>query len=155
MEFVGEYEIEAEPRRVWSCLLDEEVLRATIPGCKSLEGSVADGFAAEVVVKLGPVKAMFKGEVSFSEIDEPHSLVMSGDGKGGVAGFAHGSARVNLAPTEGGGTLLSYVAEATVGGKIAQIGSRLITASAKKIADKFFENFRAHVAPASADSSDG
>jgi carbon monoxide dehydrogenase subunit G len=121
-------------------LNDPAVLRECIPGCESLEGSAADGFAARVTTKLGPVKATFNGEVRLSNVKAPESYTISGEGKGGVAGFAKGGADVHLAP-DGSGTLLTYTANAQVGGKLAQLGSRLIDSTAKKLADQFFACF--------------
>jgi carbon monoxide dehydrogenase subunit G len=140
MELKGEYRIPAAREQVWALLNDPAVLRECIPGCESLEGSASDGFAARVTTKLGPVKATFNGEVKLSNVNAPESYTISGEGKGGVAGFAKGSADVHLAP-DGAGTLLSYTVNAQVGGKIAQLGSRLIDSTAKKLADQFFACF--------------
>ena len=142
MELKGEYRIPAAREQVWALLNDPAVLRECIPGCESLEGSASDGFAARVTTKLGPVKATFNGEVKLSNVNAPESYTISGEGKGGVAGFAKGSADVHLAP-DGAGTLLSYTVNAQVGGKIAQLGSRLIDSTAKKLADQFFACFAA------------
>lgn len=134
-------EIKADPATVWAAILNPEVLKECVPGCESMSGSVADGFEAVVTQKVGPVKATFKGAVSFSEIVEGKSLKISGEGKGGPAGFAKGGAAVTLEPMEGG-TKLSYEVEANVGGKIAQLGSRIIDGFAKKMADEFFTRFQ-------------
>ena len=142
MELKGEYRIPAAREQVWALLNDPAVLRECIPGCESLEGSALEGFAARVTTKLGPVKAMFNGEVKLSNVNAPESYTISGEGKGGVAGFAKGSADVHLTP-DGTGTLLSYTVNAQVGGKIAQLGSRLIDSTAKKLADQFFACFAA------------
>jgi carbon monoxide dehydrogenase subunit G len=132
--------INADAATVWAGLLDPEVLKACVPGCTEMSGSAGEGFEATVVQKVGPVKATFKGAVALSELNEPVSLTISGEGKGGAAGFAKGGADVRL---EAGGdtTVLHYDVEAKVGGKLAQLGSRIIDGFAKKMADQFFENF--------------
>lgn len=140
MELKGEYRIPAPRERVWAMLNDPAVLKECIPGCESLEGSPADGFAARVTTKLGPVKATFNGEVTLSNVKPPESYTISGEGKGGVAGFAKGGADVHLAE-DGAGTLLTYTVNAQVGGKLAQLGSRLIDSTSKKLADQFFSSF--------------
>jgi hypothetical protein len=137
MELKGEYRIPAPRERVWAMLNDPAILRECIPGCESLEGSADKGFAARVTTKVGPVKATFNGEVSLSNLNPPQSYTISGEGKGGVAGFAKGGADVHLAD-EGGNTVLTYAVNAQVGGKLAQLGSRLIDSTAKKLADQFF-----------------
>ena len=133
--------ITAERNEVWQALLSAEVLQKCVPGCKEMSGSPEEGFEATVVQKVGPVKATFKGAVTLSDIVEGESLTLSGEGKGGAAGFAKGGAKVVLTHAEGG-TLLSYDVEAKVGGKLAQLGSRIIDGFAKKMADQFFEEFR-------------
>ncbi len=133
--------IAASPETVWAAILDAEVLKECIPGCQELTGSPEEGFAAVVVQKVGPVKATFKGEVQLSDIDPGKSCRLTGEGKGGAAGFAKGAALVTLAP-EGDGTRLSYEVEAKVGGKLAQLGGRLIDSFSKKLADQFFTNFQ-------------
>jgi hypothetical protein len=140
MELTGEYRIPASRERVWEALNDPDVLKASIPGCETLERTGEDGYAATVTAKVGPVKAKFKGAVTLSDLDPPNSYTISGEGKGGAAGFARGSARVTLAE-DGGETVLAYVVDANVGGKLAQIGSRLIDGAAKKLADEFFTKF--------------
>jgi uncharacterized protein len=137
-------EIKADPQMVWDAILNPEVLKECIPGCESLTGSVADGYEAVVKQKVGPVSATFTGLVQLSDIVAGKSLKISGEGKGGVAGFAKGGASVSLEPMEGG-TRLTYEAEANVGGKIAQLGSRIIDSFAKKLADEFFTRFQAAV----------
>lgn len=132
--------IDADINTVWAALLDPEVLKACVPGCQEMSGSAADGFEATVVQKVGPVKATFKGTVKMSDMVEPTSLTMSGEGKGGAAGFAKGGANVRL-EEEGEATILHYDVEAKVGGKLAQLGSRIIDGFAKKMADQFFTNF--------------
>ncbi len=140
MELKGEYRIPAPRERVWAMLNDPAVLRECIPGCESLDGSAAEGFAARVTTKVGPVKATFNGQVKLSNVKPPESYTISGEGKGGVAGFAKGGADVHLAE-DGAGTLLTYAVNAQVGGKLAQLGSRLIDSTAKKLADQFFGCF--------------
>ena len=144
MELKGTRVIAADRATVWAALNDPEVLKACIPGCEELTGSPEDGFEAVVKQKVGPVKATFKGKVTLSDIVEGESYRISGEGSGGVAGFAKGGANVALADVEDG-TELTYVAEAKVGGKIAQLGSRLIDGFARKMADAFFDNFRSEV----------
>lgn len=133
--------IAADRMTVWAALNDAEVLKACIPGCEELTGSPEQGFAATVTQKVGPVKATFRGEVTLSDIVPGESYTISGEGKGGVAGFAKGAARVRLSDAEGG-TALQYDVEAKVGGKIAQLGSRLVDSFAQKMADQFFERFQ-------------
>jgi uncharacterized protein len=150
MELKGEYRVPAPREHVWAMLNDPDVLRECIPGCESLEGSAAEGFAARVTTKVGPVKATFNGQVTLSNVNPPESYTISGEGKGGVAGFAKGGADVHLAP-DGDATILTYTVNAQVGGKLAQLGSRLIDSTAKKLADQFFSSFAAKAgAPAGA-----
>lgn len=134
-------EIAATPDVVWAAILNPEVLRQCVPGCEEMQGSPEEGFDATVVQKVGPVKAKFSGKVTLSDMIAPQSLRLSGEGKGGAAGFAKGEATVTLSPS-GAGTLLTYDVEAKVGGKLAQLGSRVIDGFAKKMADQFFENFQ-------------
>ena len=141
MKLEGEQVIPLPRQQVWDGLNDPEVLKACIPGCLELAPSGPDGYEATVQAKIGPVKAKFKGTVTLSDINEPTSYTISGEGKGGAAGFAKGAAEVTLKDTDNGGTLLSYAVDAKVGGKLAQIGSRLVDASAKKLAGDFFETF--------------
>jgi carbon monoxide dehydrogenase subunit G len=141
MKLSDSREIRAEPGIVWQAILDPEVLKACIPGCESMVGSVADGYEAVVKQKVGPVSATFTGLVQLSDIVEGRSIRISGEGKGGVAGFAKGGANVSFEPTDEG-TRLSYEVEASVGGKIAQLGSRIIDGFAKKMADEFFTRFQ-------------
>lgn len=137
-------EIKADPATVWAAILNPDVLKECVPGCESMTGSPEEGFEAVVTQKVGPVKATFKGAVYISDRIEGKSLKISGEGKGGPAGFAKGGAAVTLEPIEGG-TRLSYEVEANVGGKIAQLGSRIIDGFAKKMADEFFTRFQAAV----------
>lgn len=141
MQMSDTREIAAPSDIVWRAILDAEVLRPCIPGCESLSGSVEEGYQAVVKQKVGPVSATFTGVVQLSDIVEGRSLRISGEGKGGVAGFAKGGADLVLEPTEGG-TRLSYTVDASVGGKIAQLGSRIIDGFARKLADEFFTRFQ-------------
>jgi carbon monoxide dehydrogenase subunit G len=138
--------LDADVSTVWAALLSKDVLKACVPGCKDMTGNPDDGFEATVVQKVGPVKATFKGTVILSEMNEPSSLTLTGEGKGGAAGFAKGGADVRLEP-QGDQTILHYDVEAKVGGKLAQLGSRIIDGFAKKMADQFFDNFQQAVAP--------
>lgn len=140
MELTGTRQIAADRATVWAALNDAEVLKAAIPGCQELTGDPEKGFEATVKQKVGPVSATFHGAVQLSNIVPGESYTISGEGKGGAAGFAKGSADVKLEDADGG-TLLSYVVKANVGGKIAQLGARLIDGFAKKMADGFFESF--------------
>ncbi|MBN9138963.1 MULTISPECIES: SRPBCC family protein [unclassified Phyllobacterium] len=139
MDMTGEERIAAPREAVWKALNDTEVLKACIPGCESLERISDTELEATVGVKLGPVKARFNGKVELSNLNPPLSYTITGEGKGGIAGFAKGGADVTLIE-EGGETVLTYTVNADVGGKIAQLGSRLISSSAKKLATQFFEN---------------
>ena len=141
MQLSDQREIRAAPATVWAAILDPAMLQAAIPGCETVTGSPAEGFEAVVVQKVGPVKARFTGVVTISDVVEGQSLTISGEGKGGPAGFAKGGARVTISPCDAG-TLLSYEVEASVGGKIAQLGSRIIDGFAKKMADEFFTRFQ-------------
>ena len=140
MTMTGEVTLPAGRPKVWALLNDPEVLKSSIPGCESLEKSGDTGFAAVVKTKIGPVSATFKGKVELSDIVPLVGYTIKGEGEGGVAGFAKGGAKVSLSDAPGG-TLLRYDVEATVGGKIAQLGSRLVDGVAKNMADKFFANF--------------
>jgi uncharacterized protein len=149
MTMTGEVTLPAERPKVWALLNDPEVLKFAIPGCLSLEKTGENGFVAVVKTKIGPVSATFKGKVELSDIVPLVGYTIKGDGEGGIAGFAKGGAKVSLADAPGG-TLLRYDVEATVGGKIAQLGSRLVDGVAKNMADKFFANFAAAAAPGAA-----
>ena len=128
----------AAPREVvWAAILNPDVLKECVPGCTEMSGSAEEGFEATVVQKVGPVKATFKGQVTVSDMDEPNQLTLSGEGKGGAAGFAKGGAIVRF-EEDGEGTKLHHDVEANVGGKLAQLGSRIIDGFAKKMADQFF-----------------
>lgn len=137
MQMSDTREIKADPATVYAALLDPEMLKACVPGAQEIEGSPESGYTATVTQKVGPVKATFKGEVTMSDLVENEKLTISGEGKGGAAGFAKGGATVTLTPTENG-TMLAYDVEAKVGGKLAQLGSRIIDGFAKKMADAFF-----------------
>jgi uncharacterized protein len=140
MTMTGEYQLPASQQAVWEKLNDPAVLKACIPGCQELNKTGDNGFQAVATIKIGPVKATFKGAVTLSDIDPPNGYKISGQGEGGVAGFAKGGAVVKLAPKDGG-TLLTYNVEAQIGGKLAQLGQRLVNGAAKKVADDFFQNF--------------
>jgi carbon monoxide dehydrogenase subunit G len=144
MTMTGEVQLPAAREVVWVKLNDPDVLKACIPGCEELNKLSDTEFQAIAVSKIGPVKARFKGKVQLSELNPPNGYKISGEGDGGVAGFAKGGATVALADKDGG-TLLTYNVEAHIGGKLAQLGQRLVNGAAKKIADDFFKNFAANV----------
>ena len=144
MDMTGERRIAAPRQTVWDALNDPAILKACIPGCESLEKS-GDDLKATAAVKIGPIAARFTGKVQLTDLNPPTSYRISGEGQGGVAGFAKGGADVRLAD-DGEGTLLSYDVKAQVGGKIAQLGARLIDATSKQMADMFFDRFSAMVA---------
>lgn len=153
MEFTGSQTIAATREQVWKGLNDPAVLQACVPGCEEFIGESDDDYKAVVVAKVGPVKARFKGTLAISDRDGPNGYKILGQGEGGIAGFGKMTATVTLTDTEDGGTQLAYVAEAQVGGKLAQIGSRLVTSVANKLAAEFFTRFNATMsAPASADA---
>lgn len=149
MELQGERVIPASVDKTWAALNDPETLKACIAGCESLERTGDDAFAAVVALKVGPVSARFKGNLQMTNIQAPNGYTINFDGQGGVAGFGKGSADVALTP-DGANTLLKYNARATVGGKMAQVGARLIDAAAGKITDDFFKAFEAQLRPAEA-----
>lgn len=149
MEMSGEYRIPASREAVWEALNDPEILKACIPGCKSLDKTSDTEMSAVVTAKVGPVKATFTGNVTLQNLNPPTSYTIAGEGKGGVAGFAKGGADVNLAEHDGE-TLLTYKANAQIGGKLAQLGSRLVDSTAKKYADEFFSCLSQKVGDASA-----
>ncbi|MFO1080652.1 MAG: carbon monoxide dehydrogenase subunit G [Reyranellaceae bacterium] len=140
MEIKGEYKIAAPREKVFAALNDTSVLQACIPGCESLEKISDTEMTAKVKLRIGPVSARFAGKVTLSDIDPPNGYRISGEGQGGVAGFAKGGAVVTLRE-DGADTVLEYNADAQVGGKIAQVGARLITGTARKLADEFFGKF--------------
>ena len=149
MDMSGEYRIEAPRDRVWDGLNDPEVLKQCIPGCEEINKISDTEFAAKVTAKVGPVKAKFSGQVTLSDMVPPESYRITGEGKGGAAGFAKGGAVVRLSE-DGTATLLNYEVHANVGGKLAQLGARLISGTAKKMADDFFGRFAATIAGAEA-----
>ncbi len=149
MELQGERLIPASVDKTWAALNDPDVLKACIAGCESLERTGDDAFTAVVALKVGPVSARFKGNLQMTNIQPPNGYTINFDGQGGVAGFGKGSADVALTP-DGAGTLLKYNARATVGGKMAQVGARLIDAAAGKITEDFFKAFEAQLQPAAA-----
>ncbi|KIT16765.1 CoxG family protein [Jannaschia aquimarina] len=153
MEMTGTRTIAAPPQVVWDALLDADVLKECVPGCTEMSGNPDDGFEATVVQKVGPVKATFRGQVTLEDRVEPQSLRLSGEGKGGAAGFAKGGALVTLTPA-GAGTELTYEVDARVGGKLAQLGSRIVDSFAAKMADQFFERFQNAVAPDAPDPAE-
>ncbi len=144
MRMTGEQQIAAPRQKVWEALNDPAVLRASIPGCQSLDKLADDRFAATAEVKIGPIGARFKGDVTLSDIDAPNGYTISGQGSGGIAGNAKGNAKVRLSD-HGGGTLVSYEVDADVGGRMAQLGGPIIDATAKQLAGKFFAQFGAVV----------
>lgn len=149
MEMTGEQLIPALQAEVWRGLNDPEVLKACISGCESVEKLADTEYAVVTTVAIGPVKARFRGKLVLADLDPPNSYSLSFDGQGGAAGFGKGSAKVSLA-TEAAGTRLSYTVKAQVGGKLAQIGSRLIDGVAKKMADDFFSAFNKKITGAAA-----
>jgi uncharacterized protein len=167
MDMNGEYQIAAPRQRVWEALNDPEILRQCIPGCEEIVKLSDVEWTAKVTAKVGPVKAKFGGKVTLSDLDPPNGYTITGEGTGGAAGFAKGGAAVKLVD-QGDGTVLTYTVKAQVGGKLAQIGSRLIDGASRKMADEFFAKFAAVVgasgagtmaapaeAPISAASPDG
>ena len=140
MEIKGEYKIAAPRDKVFAALNDPAILQACIPGCESLEKTSDTEMKAKVRLRIGPVSASFTGKVTLSDIDPPNGYRISGEGQGGVAGFAKGGAAVTLRD-DGGATVLDYNVDAQVGGKIAQVGARLIDGTARKLADEFFGKF--------------
>ena len=140
MEMNGSHIIAASRETVWAALNNPDVLKSCIPGCEELDKKSDTEMSATVIAKVGPVKARFKGEVTLQNLNPPESYTISGEGKGGIAGFAKGGANVRLTEVEGG-TRLDYDVDAKVGGKLAALGSRLIDSTAKKLAGEFFDNF--------------
>ncbi|GAB2175216.1 SRPBCC family protein [Dongia sp. agr-C8] len=145
MDMTGEHWINAPRQAVWAALNDPEVLKQSIAGCEELNKTSDTEFQAQVTAKVGPVKAKFGGKVTLSELDPPNGYTITGEGSGGAAGFAKGGAKVRLEDAEKGGTLLKYEVRAQIGGKLAQIGSRLVDGAARKMADEFFATFAATV----------
>ena len=155
MKITGEHRIPADRNTVWKALNDPEVLKLCLPGCDSIEKTSDTHMNAKITTRIGPVKASFSGAVTLSDLDPPNGYTITGEGQGGAAGFASGGAKVKLVEDGPNATVLSYEAEARVGGKLAQIGSRLIDSTVKKLSEEFFGAFAATVgamagAPASA-----
>ena len=148
MEFKGKYSVPASPDEVWDALHDPGILAAAIPGCEAVEKISATEFKARAVVKIGPLKARFEGKVHLQELAPQagvaRSMILKGEGQGGAAGFARGQSEVRLSP-DGQGTVLEYSANVTVGGRLAQVGQRLIDGAAKMLADEFFAKFTAQM----------
>jgi carbon monoxide dehydrogenase subunit G len=147
MTMSGEVQLAAPREQVWAKLNDADVLKQCIPGCEELNKTSDTEFQAVATIKVGPVKARFKGKVQLSNLDPPNGYKICGDGEGGVAGFAKGAATVKLTDKDGG-TLLAYDVESQIGGKLAQLGQRLVQGTAKKLADDFFTKFAAAVTAA-------
>ena len=145
MKLNDEIHIEASRDKVYAALNDTDILCKSIPGCEQIERISETELSATVATKIGPIKAIFKGRVTLSDLNPPESYTISGEGKGGAAGFAKGSAKVSLEENSAA-TVLSYEVQADVGGKLAQLGGRLIEGTAKKLAGEFFNNFREAVA---------
>lgn len=156
MEFQGLYTVPAAPDAVWAALHDPEVLRRSIPGCEDVTKTGDESFSARTTIKIGPIKARFDGKVALVEHTPPpgvvHACTLKGEGQGGPAGFARGEAEVHLA-RDGEGTAISYKAQATIGGRLAQIGQRLLDATAKSMADEFFSKFATEMGSTHAETS--
>lgn len=151
MDITGQQLIPASQRRTWEALNDLEVLKASIPGCESITATGDNEFEVLLKARIGPVSAKFKGRLTLSDLDPPNGYSMAFEGQGGVAGFAKGTARVALRSEDGEQTRLEYHASASLGGKLAQVGSRLVEGAAKLMADSFFKSFTATVAGAAPD----
>lgn len=147
MDMTGERRIPAPRQRVWDALNDPEMLRAAIPGCESVTRTADDAFEAKVAVKIGPMAARFGGKVKLENVNAPVSYTITGEGNGGAMGFAKGGADVSLEEAGPEETVLRYTVKAQVGGKMAQLGARLIDSTAKHMSDQFFDRFAAAVAP--------
>lgn len=156
MDMNGSQRIEASREVVYAALNDVEILRQCIPGCESIEKTSDTEMNAKVTLKIGPVKASFTGKVTLSDFDPPNGYTITGEGSGGAAGFAKGGAKVTL-DADGDATILNYTVQAQIGGKLAQLGGRLIDSTAKKLAGDFFQKFSAIVgpAPAAAETAEG
>ncbi|MGQ0544956.1 MAG: SRPBCC family protein [Betaproteobacteria bacterium] len=146
MEMSGEQLIPASQQETWEALNDPEVLKACVPGCEAIDHIAGNEYQVQMVARVGPVSAKFKGRLTLSDIKPPNSYSIAFEGQGGPAGFAKGGAQVKLTP-QNGQTRLAYDVKASVGGKLAQIGSRLVDAAAKKVADDFFRNFTLRLSP--------
>lgn len=154
MEMTGEQLVPASQEETWKALNDTEILKACIAGCESIEPAGENAYTVLMTARVGPVSAKFKGKLALNDINPPNSYSIAFEGQGGVAGFAKGGAQVQLAPAEGG-TKLTYTAKANVGGKLAQIGSRLVDAAAQKVANDFFAAFNARLAAAQPQAGHG
>jgi carbon monoxide dehydrogenase subunit G len=148
MEMTGEQQIPVSQDKTWQALNDLDVLKACIPGCESIVASGENEYDVVLTAKVGPVSAKFKGKLKLTDMNPPHSYNLAFEGQGGVAGFARGAAQVNLTPESEQQTRLGYAVKANVGGKLAQIGSRLIDGAARKLAEQFFSAFNRHVSAA-------
>jgi carbon monoxide dehydrogenase subunit G len=148
MDMTGSRRIEAPRERVWEALNDPAVLQASIPGCESVERTGPDSFAAKVGVRIGPMSAKFGGKVTLTNIEPPAGYTITGEGSGGAMGFARGGADVSLVEEGPSTTTLNYNVKAQVGGKMAQLGARLVDSTARQMADQFFDRFAAQLAPA-------
>jgi carbon monoxide dehydrogenase subunit G len=148
MEMTGEQQIPVSQEKTWQALNDLDVLKACIPGCESIAASGENEYDVVLTARVGPVSAKFKGKLKLTDMNPPSSYNLAFEGQGGVAGFARGSAQVNLTPEGDEDTRLTYAVKANVGGKLAQIGSRLIDGAAKKLAEQFFSAFNKHVSAA-------
>jgi hypothetical protein len=158
MEMTGEHTIQADRQKVWEALNDPEILKQCIPGCEEIEQSGENEFSAKVKAKVGPVNSRFSGKVTLSNLNPPESYTISGEGSGGAAGFAKGGADVKLEEIDASQTKLSYKVDAQVGGKLAQLGQRLIQSTANKYAKQFFDKFEEIVgqgAPADSAAAEG
>lgn len=154
MEFKGRYLIPASADAVWAALNDPDILQRCIPGCDRMEKTDPTHFSASATLKIGPVKAAFRANIALANLEPPRRCTLKGEGQGGVAGFARGEAEVELTP-DPGGTVLTYSAQAMIGGKLAQIGQRLIDGAAKQIADDFFARFASAVGSSKLPSAQG
>lgn len=150
MEMSGQQKIAASKKVVWQALNDVEVLKQCVPGCESIEKQSDTDMTAKVVLKLGPVKATFASKITLSDLDPPNGYTLIGEGKAGPAGYAKGTARVRLSDDGPGATLLTYNTKVDVGGKVAQLGSRLLDSTANRLSAEFFEKFGSIVAPGGA-----
>jgi hypothetical protein len=152
MDMTNAVTLPSAQERVWEALNDPEILKQCINGCESIEKSGENEYKVALTVAIGPVKAKFKGNLRLTDIDPPNAYTLQFDGQGGVAGFGKGSAKVTLTP-DGTGTRLAYTVNAQIGGKIAQVGSRLIDGTSKKMADDFFAAFKLAIAPADGEAA--
>jgi uncharacterized protein len=153
MELTESYRLPVAQQRAWEALNDTEILRSSIPGCESIDPDGDNAYAVSMSASVGPVKARFKGRMLLTDIDAPHTYTIVFEGQGGAAGFGKGNAHVKLEPDGDEATTLSYTASAQVGGKLAQIGSRLVDGAARKIAGEFFKRFSAQVTGGGADGA--